>query len=74
MSEFTLEVLRQIWNDKTGDLVEVGPDRDGLDLVELRQKIDGGEEVVRISMPSEQATLVAQAMLRCAREMREVST
>ena len=34
--KLSLETIYQIWNDKTGDRIELGSDRDGLDLYEIR--------------------------------------
>ncbi len=51
---YTTERTLKVYNDNTGDYVSVGPDGDGLDLVELRQT-DAGEMVARISMTHEQA-------------------
>ena len=36
--------MYQIWNDKNGDRIEVGPDRDGLELIEIRQYTDDGNK------------------------------
>lgn len=33
---FSLDTLFRIFDDTTGDYLEIGPDADGLDLVELR--------------------------------------
>ena len=33
---FSHEVIHQLWDDKHGDRLEIGPDRDGLGLIELR--------------------------------------
>lgn len=66
MSQFSMETLYEIWNDKHGDKIEVGPDRNSLDLVEIRQ-IEGGKIHTRISMPREQAGLVAEAIVRMLR-------
>lgn len=37
---YSLETVFQIWNDKTGERIELSPDRDGLGLFELRQYSD----------------------------------
>lgn len=34
--ENSLEIVTEIWHDKQGYHFEVGPDRDGLDLIEIR--------------------------------------
>lgn len=33
---FSLETICSVWNDGTGDRIEVGPDRDGIGLIEIR--------------------------------------
>lgn len=38
--KYTLDVVHQIWNDNTGERLEIGPDRDGLDLIEIRSYDD----------------------------------
>jgi hypothetical protein len=58
------EVLHQVWNNESGDRFEVGPDRDGLDLIEIRSYTDKGECDARMTMPSEVATKIAQAILK----------
>lgn len=58
---YTLEFAIRVYNDTSGDYVYVGPDVDGLDLIEIRyvenEKIHSG-----IYMPKEQARLVAEAI------------
>jgi len=60
--------MHEIWDDNLGERVEVGPDREGLDLVELRLRDD---ESIRAHMafPVGMARLVASAMLACAEEL-----
>ena len=69
MGEFTMETVREIWDDKHGSRVDVGPDRDGLNLVELRCVSDDGKMGDRIVMKPEQARLVAEAIRLCADEL-----
>ncbi len=66
---YSMETMREIWDDKYGDCVEVGPDRDALGMVEIRYKTDDGAIGSRLSFPPERARLVAQAMLVCADEL-----
>ena len=61
---FTSETMIQIWNDKDSTRIDVGPDRDGLDLAEIRQYDAQGIITSRITMPKEQAVLVAQGILK----------
>jgi hypothetical protein len=61
----TTEVFRRVYNDQTGDYIEVRPDRDGLDLVEIHDP-DGDR---RINFPPEIARAVAKAMLMLADDL-----
>ena len=58
---YTLETLYEIWDDKTGNKIEVGPDRDALDLIEIRA-IDDGKRVSDVTLTREQAALVSNAL------------
>lgn len=66
---YSMETMREIWDDKHGDCVEVGPDRDALGMVEVRYKTDDGAIGARVAFPSYRARLVARAMLACADEL-----
>lgn len=33
---YTHEIIHQLWDDKHGDRIEIGPDRDSLGLIEIR--------------------------------------
>lgn len=51
MSTWELETLKEIWNNDTGECVEIGPDRDGLGLLELRYRLyRSGQITERFSM------------------------
>ncbi len=58
---YTIEHEIKVFDDENGGFVSVGPDRDGLGLVELRQN-DDGKEVVRISMTLEHAQAFGKAL------------
>ena len=60
---FTKERVIKIWNDKTGEHVDVGPDADGLDLVEIVSRDSTGTAEARLTMQREQALLVAAAIV-----------
>jgi hypothetical protein len=66
---YSTETMREIWDDKTGEKVEVGPDRDALGMVEIRCKTGAGVITTRLAFPADEARLVAQAMLVCADEL-----
>jgi len=65
---FSLETMYRVWDDKTGDRVEVGPDSDGLDLLEIRSYTNDGKLEVSILLKPEMAPLVADAIYRFAAE------
>ncbi len=71
MSEpkYNLELCRQIWNNRLGERIEVAPDKDCLDLVELVFVTKEGERTNHFTIPPEQALLVAEAMRLCAQEL-----
>lgn len=50
---YSVERPLQVWNDKSGDRYEIGPDRDGLDLIEIRVYSADGKVLDRVSMPRE---------------------
>lgn len=65
-----METLREIWPVQgDGERIEIGPDRDGLKLVEIRVKEPDGQISARITMGTEAAKLMAQALLLCATEL-----
>lgn len=65
---FSLERKFEIWDDGSGSHVEVGPDRDGLDLIEIRQyEADAAKCHTRMTFTKEQARLICQALGECSR-------
>lgn len=66
---YSTETMREIWDDKHGDRVEVGPDRDALGMVEVRYKTEDGAIASRVAFSPEQARMVAHVMLLCADEL-----
>lgn len=70
--KFSTETVRRIFNDEDGVCIEVGPDRDSLDLVEIG--IPEGESRkyygdLRLALHPEQARQLAAALVACAVEM-----
>ena len=52
-------------DDESGDYVQIGPDKDGLDLVEISSYVgskEGVKEIGHIVMPVEQANKLQQAI------------
>jgi uncharacterized protein (DUF1778 family) len=63
-----VDVIRKCWENSTGSCIEVRPDCDGLNLVEIAETIDG-ETRTSFALSAEMATAVAMAILDCADEM-----
>lgn len=61
-NRYTLETMYQIWNDRTGEHIELGPDRDGLELFEIRSYTDDGKITQRVVLTREQLILLRDAI------------
>jgi hypothetical protein len=64
--KFTIESLKRIYHDDSGEYVQISPDADGFDCVEIRQydskgEICGGGKA-RITMPPDMAEKVVVAL------------
>ena len=60
-----LEVVYRICNEATGDVaVEVGPDPDGLGLVEIRTLTDDGEVGARVCLSEDALELLIDVLQR----------
>jgi hypothetical protein len=69
--KYTLETMYEIWNDRDGSHIEVGPDRDGLDCIEIRTfEKDNEKPIERILLDEEQARLVAAALVKAADDLK----
>jgi hypothetical protein len=60
---YSVERVIEVWDDQHGEHIDVGPDRDIGELVEIRSYTVDGVIGQRIAMAKEQAVLVAQAIL-----------
>ena len=67
--EYEMEVLREIWNNKDGYVIEVGPDRDGTDWVEVRIKQTDGKITERIMIDPKCSEMVGKAIIDCGKEL-----
>jgi len=63
MTQYYIQRVTQIHDSDTGNHFHVGPDRDGLCCVEIRDVSSKGEVEQSILMSKEQAILVARAIL-----------
>lgn len=70
-TKFEMETMREIWTNGEVEHYEVGPDRDGLQLVEIRYREQGGKIGERMSFPPELARLISDAMAKCADELEK---
>jgi hypothetical protein len=66
-TEYTLETVHQIWNDKSGTRIEIGPDRDGLDLIEIRSYTDDGKIGQSVTFTEKEFRLLSVAIDRMNR-------
>lgn len=67
----SIETVREIWDDDCGsEHIEVGPDRDGLNIIEIRYYYDDKiQNINSITLTIEQAHLVAESLIACANEI-----
>lgn len=54
MSDITVEWVMQVWSDKTGCRVEIGPDSDSLGLIEMRSVDGNGKITARLTFTPEE--------------------
>jgi hypothetical protein len=72
MSEYTTETIRQIWSN-FGYRIEIGPDADGLGVIEIRYiEKDGEQPIGRITMDGDLAKLVAKVLTEYVAELERV--
>lgn len=58
----TVEAHYEIWQDKTGDCIKIGPDRDGLDLVEIKKVLRDGKLEASMILTKEEARLLMRIL------------
>lgn len=66
MTNYTLEREYKIYNDKNGARLRIGPDLDGLGLIE----IDGGNDYGRLIVPEDVAGYLAHAILMALEDLK----
>lgn len=64
-------MVMQVWNDQTGERIEVGEDRDGLGMIEIRYVSDDGKTGADIRFQPEDADKIVDAIQRVAEFMDE---
>ncbi len=69
--EYEMETVYEVWNNKTGEAIEVGPDRDALGLIEIRYKSGNGDSTNSITMTTTCAELVVNALSLAIKTRKE---
>jgi len=69
----SVETITQIWDDKTGELIEIGPDKDGLDLLEIRYCSKDGNDRRGIVFTYEQAAFIINAIQKQLNEKKNAT-
>ena len=70
--EYSLETLYEIWRNADGSYIEVGADRDGLDLIEIRvYEKESHKPIERVLLTKEQARLVAEALNKTIKDQEQ---
>lgn len=64
--KLSFETMYEIWDDEHGTHIEVGPDRDALDMVEIRRYDDSKSEKCsqRMTFARQEAEMIADAIRR----------
>lgn len=60
--KYELEIVYQIWDNQHGERIEVGPDRDGLELTEIRYVTPDGKIGNSVTLNEAQKLLLIQAL------------
>lgn len=69
--KYHMDVVREIFGEGRGGFYfEVGPDRDGLGMIEIREKSEG-KTTKYFVFPIESASLITDAITKCAKEIEE---
>jgi hypothetical protein len=58
----SIEVVREIWNDSTGERLDVRQDRDSLGLVELLRRGSDSKETQSLTMTTAEAKLLLRTL------------
>jgi hypothetical protein len=62
-------VIHEIWNDDTGERMVIGPDVDGLNLIEVRNLDASGKAFQTLTFTIEQADFLLDAIERVAHDI-----
>ena len=62
MQTYEIETIKQIWHNQDGWRIEIGPDPDGLDCVEIKERNENNKILGIIRVEKECALLIARAI------------
>lgn len=65
--KFTVEHITRVWMDDSGESFEVGDDRDGLDMNEIRWRDRDGKIVSSVTFTDEQLPALINALMTRAK-------
>ena len=70
--KYEMEAVYEVWDNKSGEHFAVGPDRDGLGLIEVRYfQPEKLECVSRLTFTPEQATMISSALDKVVNDLQE---
>ncbi len=71
MNDYDTETVRRICDNQRGTYIEIGPDGDGLGLIEVRTSGKSAEHYgeIRLVIPTVMARLLSYALVRCSEEL-----
>jgi hypothetical protein len=65
----SIEKIARVYDDDHGHYWQVGPDGDGLDLVELRSVGSDGKVVERLTLPTEVAAMICPLIIELVKQL-----
>jgi hypothetical protein len=71
MSKYSTEVIRQVWDDAYGVFLQIGPDDDGIGLIQMETTTAKAIEFygkVRLLVTPEMAVLLGKALIAAGEE------
>lgn len=75
MINYSEETVYQLWDNTHGVRTEVGPDSDGLGVIELREIEGGPTKVIRsMTLNEQQAEFLLRVLPRAIADMRRTRT
>jgi len=70
MSDYTVEHHTKIWSNDTGYCVELGPDEEGFECIEIRHKDPNGNITETLMFEPVMAKLVGEALIELTKNVQ----